>query len=252
MFNLNSLSRRDFSRVFAGLGIANIAGCIRPATAAAPDGAGNIMNMIATLQASRSLSFRSDAQFGASVARDGLKTLGARATVVLQRPDTIFAVFGEGGQEDVQLLISGGQATLFRLSLASKVLLKLVPDDGAAFAVPGLFIPFLGLLSGDVERNLFGGIKSMQQIAEGAAGQPEANTLVAVMGGRFTGEIWTNVSDGLPARISGTWFSGTGDTAASASVTLADWSFTPPVEAAFAANGLVDQAKIVDIEALGL
>lgn len=252
MPNTFSLNRRDVGKVLAGVGAVALAGAVRQAQAAAPDGAGSITNMVAALQASKSLSFRTTSSFGASVARDKLKTLGARAAVVFQRPDTLFAVFGEGGQEDVQLMVSGGQATLYRLSLASKAVLKLAPENGAAFALPGLFIPFLGLLSSDVANDLFGGIQSVTPIGEGAANQPESTTLVAVMGGSFTGEVWTNVSDGLPARVNGTWFSAKGDTAASAAVTFSDWSSEPPTEGAFAGSGAGDQAKTVDLEALGL
>lgn len=252
MPNRLTLNRRNFSHGLAGLGTVALTGFVQGAQAAAPDGAGSIMNMSAMLQASKSLSFRTDTSFGASVAGDKLKTLGARAKVVFQRPDTLFAVFGEGGEEDVQVLLSGGQATLYRLSLASKAVLKLAPENGAAFSVPGFFIPFLGLLSDDVVKDLFGGIQSVTPIAEGSASQPESTSLVAVMGSSFTGEVWTSVSNGLPTRVSGTWFSAKGDTAASAAVGFTDWSSEPPVEGAFAANGMVDQAKTVNIEALGL
>jgi hypothetical protein len=247
-----TLSRRNFNHALAGLGALALPGSVQGAGAAAPDGAGSIMNMASALQASKSLSFRTDSSFGASVAVDKLKTLGARTTVVFQRPDTLFAVFGEGGEEDVQLLLSGGQVTLFRLSLASKAVLKLEPENGSAFSVPGFFIPFLGLLSDDVTKDLFGAVQSVTPIAQGTADQPEATTLVAVMGSNFTGEVWTNVSNGLPARVNGTWFSSKGNTAASAAVSFTDWSSEPPVEGAFAGKGAVDQAKSVDVDALGL
>lgn len=248
----SSLNRRHVGQLMAGLGVAALSGGGQRVRAAAPDGTGSVMNMVAALQASKSLSFRTYTSFGASVARDKLKTLGARSTVVFQRPDTLFAVFGDGGDGDVQLMVSGGQATLYRMSLASKVVLTLAPETGAAFSVPGVFIPFLGLLSDDVTKDLFGGIQSVTPIAEGTAQQSESTTLVAVMGNGFTGEVWTNVSNGLPARVNGTWFGTKGDTAASAAVTFSDWSTEPPVEAAFAGKGAVDQAKTVKLEALGL
>jgi hypothetical protein len=240
-------------RAFGGLLAAGAAAMFvpRPTRAAAPDGAGAIKDMLAALQAARALSFTADTNFGASVAKDKLRTLGDRASVVFQRPDSLFAVFGSGGQPDVQLLISGGEATLFRLSLASKTVLQLAPENGAAFMVPGLFIPFLGLLADDPEAAMFGGINSVTAIAQGLPDQAEQTSLAAVMGGKFTGEVWVDKSMGLPSRINGTWFGPRGDLAASAAMGLSGWSSEAPVAGAFAVKGLAD-AKSVELDALGL
>jgi hypothetical protein len=210
------------------------------------------MNMVAALQSSNALSFRASMSFGASVAAHKLKTLGTRTIVAYQRADTIFAVFGGGGEPDVQLLVSNGQATLFRLSLASKAVLKLVPDNGAAFSVPGFFIPFLGLLSANPEKDLFGELKSVTPMAQGTESQSEPTALAAVVGRSFTGEIWTNVSNGLPAQLTGTWFHSKDNTAVSAAVSFADWSSNPQADAGVAANGQVERAMTVDVDALGL
>lgn len=251
MSNRLSLDRRDFGRVLVGLGslVPSLGFC--SARAAAPDGAGSIMNMVAALQESEFLSFSVESIFRASLARDNLKTLGVSAKVVFQRADTVFAVFGQGAEDDIQLSISGGQATLYRRSLASKTVLNVVPENGAAFSLPGLFIPFLGVLSKTVARDLFGEIKLLMPIAQGATGQVEPTTLVEVLGSSFMGEVWTSVSSGLPSRMSGTWFNSKGD-AASASLSFADWSSEPPAEGSFPAIGQVEQAKSVGIEELGL
>lgn len=244
------LGRRAFGGAMAGLAAAAM---VRPpqARAAAPDGSGAVRDMMAALEAARALSFTVEINPGASVSRDGLKTLGSRASVVFQRPDSVFAVFGGGGQADVQMLVSGGEATLYRLSLASKTVLKLEPARGAAFAVPGLFVPFLGLLSEDVERDFFGGITSLTPLAQGAPDQPETTTLVAAMAGRFTGEVWVDKTSGFPARTTGTWFGAKGDVAASAGVNLTAWSSEAPVAGAFAIKGL-GTAKSVGLDGLGL
>jgi len=63
-----------------------------------------------------------------------------------------------------------------------------VPENGAAFMVTGLFVPFLGLLAENPETSFFGGINSVTSIAQGAPDQPEQTTLTAVMGAAFTGE----------------------------------------------------------------
>jgi hypothetical protein len=244
------IGRRAFGGLLAG---AAAAGLLRvpQLQAAAPDGAGAVTEMLAALQASKALSFTADSSFGASVAKDGLKTLGSRASVVFQRPDSLFAVFGAGGEPDVQMLIANGEATLFRLSLASKTVLKLAPENGAAFMVPGLFIPFLGLLADDPEREFFGGITSVTPIAQGQPDQPETTTLAAVMGGRFTGEVWVDKSTSLPTRSTGTWFGAKGDVAASAAVNFSGWSTEAPVAGAFTVKGL-DAAKSVELDGLGL
>ena len=252
MTNRLSPNRRDLGHALLGLGTLSLGLGIHRVRAAAPDGAGSIMNMIATLQASKTLSFRAEMTFGPSVAKNHLKTLGGRTAVVFQRPDTLFAAFGEGGEEDIQLLISGGQATLFRLSLAAKAVLPLVPANGAAFSVPGFFIPFLGLLSADAAKDLFGEIKSLTPISEGSENQTEPTTLVAALGSSFTGEVWTKVSDGLPNRLSGTWLHSDNHTSASAVVSFSDWSSEPPVEGGLNTNEQVDQATTVDVDALGL
>ena len=247
-----SQTRRGFGHGLVGFGSLALALGIQRVRAAAPDGAGSVLNMVAVLQSAKSLSFTVGSSFGTSVAKENLKTLGSRASVVFQRPDTLFVVFGEGGEDDIQLLVTGGQATLFRTSLASKTVLKIAPESGAAFSVPGLFIPFLGLLSDSAETDLFGEIKSLTPIAQGTANQAEPTTLVEVLGSSFTGEVWTSVSSGLPSRVSGTWFSSKGDAAASAAVSFADWSFEPPAEGAFPASSQLEQAKSVNIEELGL
>lgn len=245
------LSRRSFASILAGAG-ASLSLPGRWAAAAAPDGAGAVNDMIAALQSSDALSFTVDMDFGAAAASQAaVKTPGKRARVVFQRPDTLFAVFGEGGGPDVQMLVQGGEATLFRLSLAAKTVLKLAPDNGAAFAVPGLFLPFMGLLSTDVEKDFFGGITSITPLAQGLPDQPEDTTLAAVMGGRFTGETWIAKSNGLPTRITGTWFGAKGDLAASAAVSFSGWSPEPPAAEAFAVKGLAE-ARAVDLGELGL
>lgn len=247
--NAVSMSRRSFGGLAAGLVVAGLQ--TRAATAAAPDGAGAVADMMAALQASAALSFSTQSTFGASVAKDRLLTLGSRAHVVFQRPDTIFAVFGAGGEPDVQLLIAGRQATLYRLSLAAKTVLPLDPANGAAFAVPGLFLPMLGLLAGDIDAEMFGGIQSVTPIAQAGPDQPEETTLAAVMGKRFTGEVWVDKSSGRPTRVTGTWFGGKGDVAESAVVNLSDWSSEAPVAGAFAVKGLAE-AKSVALGDLGL
>ena len=245
------IGRRKFGTLVAGAATAALVARAKAASAAAPDGAGAVQDMLAALQAARALAFTSDASFGATVAKDKLKVLGTRANVVFQRPDSLFAVFGAGGEPDVQMLITGGEATLFRLSLASKTVLKLAPENGAAFMVPGVFIPFLGLLASNPEAAFFGGVNSVTSIAEGTPDQPEATTLAAVMGAGFTGEVWVNRSTGLPARTTGTWFGAKGDVAASAAVDYSAWSSEAPVAGAFAVKGL-DAAKMVALDGLGL
>lgn len=242
--------RRRFGTLLAG-GAAVALGRVPPAWAATPDGAGAVPDMLAVLQAAKALSFTADLQFGAAVAKDGLRTLGNRAGVVFERPDRLFAVFGAGGEPDVRLLISDGAATLFRLSMASKTVLKLAPENGAAFSVPGLFIPFLGLLADNPEAAFFGGVKSVTPVAEGSPGQSEQTTLSAVMGAGFTGELWVNRSTSLPERTTGTWFGTKGDMAASAAVTFSAWSSEAPVAGAFTVQGL-DAARSVTLDGLGL
>jgi len=242
--------RRAFGGMLAGLVTAAVLPG-RRAMAAAPDGAGAVKDMIAALQSERALSFTVGLSSGASVARDKLRTLGSRASVVFQRPDQVFVVFGGGGEPDVQLLISGAEITIYRLSLASRTVLKLAPEGGAAFAVPGLFIPFLGLLADDPEAAFFGGINQVTPIPQGMPDQPEQTTLNAVLGGRFSGEVWIDRSTSLPTRTNGTWFSATGDVAASAAVEFSNWSTEAPVAGAFALKG-VEAAKDVDLDALGL
>lgn len=239
---LGSLSLSLMSTVAVGSG---------PVRAATPDGAGAVKDMLAVLQAANALSFTFEAIFGASVAKDKLKTLGNRASVVFQRPDSLFAAFGSGGETDVQMVISGGEATLFRLSLATKTTLRLVPENGSAFMVPGLFLPFLGLVADDPQEAFFGGISSVTAIAQGLPDQPEQTSLAAVMGGRFTGEVWVDKSTGLPARTNGTWFGSKGDVAASAALTFSDWSSKAPDAGSFSVKGLAD-AKDVGLEELGL
>jgi len=82
--------------------------CRPPRTVPVP-----VQDMLAALQAAKALSFTADSSFGAAVAKDKLKTLGSRASVVFERPDSLFAVFGAGGEPDVQMLISGGEADTF-------------------------------------------------------------------------------------------------------------------------------------------
>lgn len=241
------ISRRTFTGMLAGLSVPVLHAPMARAAAADAD----VKAMIAGLQEAKALSFTVQSRSGAAAAGSTLKTLGDRASVVFRRPDSLFAVFGEGGGPDVQLLISGGEATLFRLSLASRTVLKLAPENGAAFAVPGFFIPFLGLTSPDVETDFFGGITSVTPIAQGAAGQAETTTLAAVMGGRFTGEVWIAKDSGRPSQVTGTWFGGSGTVAASAALGFTGWSSAEPVEGAFAVKGLAE-AKDVPVDALGL
>ena len=244
------VNRRALGGILAG--VAAIAAFGRPEVrAAAPDGAGAVTDMLAALQAAKALSFTAQSTFGASVTKDALKTLGNRAEVVFARPDSLFMVFGGDGAPDVQVLISSGQATLFRLSLAAKTILKLDPQNGAAFMIPGVFVPFLGLLADEPEKAFFGGINSVTPIAQGLPDQPEQTSLDAVMGGKFTGEVWVDRSSGLPARVNGTWFGAKGGMAASAAVGFTGWSSEVPAAAAFAVKGL-DAAKPVEFDALGL
>lgn len=244
-----SMNRRAFGGLAAGLAAAALMPAAGSATA--PDGAGAVNDMMAALQAAAALTFDSETTFGASVAKDRLLTLGSRAHVVFQRPGTVFAVFGGGAEPDVQLLIANGEATLYRLSLASKTVLTLDPGNGAAFAVPGLFLPVLGLLGENIEADLFGGIQSVTPIAQAAPDQPEETTLAAVMGKRFTGEVWIDKSSARPVRMTGTWFGGKGDVAASAAVNLSAWSNAAPVAGVFAVKGLAE-AKSVGLGELGL
>jgi len=249
MTNSMRLGRRGFGALVAGAGLAAV---LRPQAFAATSSAADAIDaMAAALQGAKALSFTADMELGAAAAGGRLRTLGTRASVVFTRPDSLFAVFGGGGEPDVQMLVTGGEATLLRLSLAAKTVVKLAPERGAAFMVPGLFIPFLGLPSQDPATDFFGGVNSITPIAQGLPDQPEQTTLDAVMGGRFTGEVWVDRSTSLPARINGTWFSGTGDVAASAAVTFTGWSSEVPPASAFALKG-IDAAKAVDIDALGL
>lgn len=246
----SKIGRRGFGlAVVSGISAA-LVGSKLP-EAATPDGVGAVKDMIGALQSARALSFTADASFGASVAKDQLKTLGNRVSVVFQRPDSLFAVFGGGGEDDVQLLIAGGEATLFKLSLGSKSTLKLSLENGAAFSVPGFFIPFLGLLADDPQQAFFGGINSVTAIAQGLPDQPEQTSLDAVMGPLFSGEVWVDKTSGLPGRVNGTWFGARGDVAASAAVTFSGWSPSPPVDGAFVPKGL-SEAKEVVLDALGL
>lgn len=244
------IGRRAFGGLLAG-GMATAVLAPGHSRAAAPDGAGAINDMMAALQAAKALSFTTDTAFGASVAQDKLKTLGSRADVVFVRGDSLFAAFGGGGEPDVQLLVTGDEATLFRLSLASKTILKLAPEGGAAFMVPGVFIPFLGLLADDPGTAFFGGVNSITAIAQGLPDQAEQTSLAAVMGGGFTGEVWVDRSNGLPTRTNGTWFSAKGNVAASAAINFSGWSSQAPVASAFAVKGLAE-AKSVELDALGL
>lgn len=244
------VNRRALGGMLAGA--AAVAALGRPdARAAAPDGAGAVTDMLAALQASKALSFTTQSTFGASVTNDALKTLGSRADVVFARPDSLFMVFGGDGAPDVQVLISGGEATLFRLSLGAKTVVKLDPQNGAAFMIPGVFVPFLGLLADEPEKAFFGGINSVTAIAQGLPDQPEQTSLAAVLGGKFTGEVWVDKGTGLPSRVNGTWFGTKGDRAASAAVSFSGWSSEAPAATAFAVKGM-DAAKLVEFDALGL
>ena len=250
MIETTVMGRRGFGRALAGIAAITVLGKAG-AQAAAPDGAGAVTDMLAGLQAAKALSFTAQSSFGASVNKDALKTLGNRASVVFARPDSLFIVFGGDGAPDVQMLISGGEATLYRLSLAAKTVLKLAPENGAAFMVPGVFVPFLGLLADNPEQAFFGGINGVTAIAQGLPDQPEKTSLAAVMGSGFTGEVWVERSTSLPARINGTWFGTKGDVAASAAVTFSEWSSAAPVAEAFTVKGLAD-AKSVALDELGL
>lgn len=251
MKNSLAVDRRAFGGLLAGLGAAALAGSGPAARAAAPDGAGAVTDMVAALQAARALSFTAQSSFGASVAADRLRTLGTRASVVFKRSGGLFAAFGGGGEPDVRMLIAGDEVTLYSLSLAAKTVLKLAPENGWAFAVPGVFVPFLGLLGDDPGKDFFGGITTMTPIAQGEAGQAEQSTLVSVMGGSFTGEVWVDRSNGLPARTTGTWFAAKGGMAASAAVDFSGWTSEDPADGAFTVEGL-DQAKPVGLDDLGL
>ena len=83
MTNRFSPNRRDLCCALVGLGTVALALGTQRARAAAPDGAGSIMNMLAALQASKALSFRAEMSIGASVANDDLKILGTCAKVVV-------------------------------------------------------------------------------------------------------------------------------------------------------------------------
>lgn len=242
------LGRRGFGALVAGAGLAAM---LRPQALAAATGAEAIDAMAAALQGAKALSFTAEMDFGGAAASARLRTLGTRASVVFARPDSLFAVFGGGGEPDVQLLIAGGKANIYRLSLAARTELALDPAAGAAFAVPGVFVPFLALLADDVKAALFGDIRSVTPIAQGAPDQPETTTLTAVMGKSFTGEVWVDKATGFPARTTGTWFGAKQDVAASAAVNLSGWSTAAPDAAAFAPKGLTE-AKAVELEALGL
>jgi len=248
MTTSSRLSRRGFGALAAAAGLA---AALRPRAAAAAAGTEAIDAMASALQAAQALSFTADMDFGSAAATPKRVTLGTRASVVFARPDSLFAVFGGGGEPDVQLLIAGGKANIYRLSLAARTELALDPAAGAAFAVPGVFVPFLALLADDVKAALFGDIRSVTPIAQGAPDQPETTALTAVMGKSFTGEVWVDKATGFPARTTGTWFGAKQDVAASAAVNFAGWSTAAPDASAFAPKGLTE-AKAVELEALGL
>ena len=67
------LSRRALGKAMLGLAAAS-ALRVPLASAAAPDGAGAVTDMVAALQAARALSFTANSTFGASVATAKLKT----------------------------------------------------------------------------------------------------------------------------------------------------------------------------------
>lgn len=237
------LNRRRFGGLLAGLaGAAATAGVGR---ATAPDGAGAVAEMMAGLQGASAMGFAAEMSYGASVAQAKLLTLGNAVLVKFSRGGKLLATSRAG---DTVLLVDGISATLFRPAAAAKTEMTLVSQDGSAFTVPGLFLPWLGLLSTNVDREFFGGISGVTPLAQGAPEQPEMTTLAAVMGSTFTGEVWVDRASGRPARVIGTWFGS--DVAASAAVNFSGWSDTVDASA-FDVKGL-SEAKTVALEALGL
>ena len=80
----------------------------------------------------------------------------------------------------------------------------------------------------------------------------EPNTLATELGSSFAGEAWTNISIGSSKWLSGTWFHSKNNTSATAVVSFTDWSSEPPFDGSLSTKRLVDQEKIVNVEALGL
>lgn len=242
------LNRRRFGGLIAGLaGTAATSGAAR---ATAPDGSGAIKDMMVALQSASAMVFMAETNYGASVAKAKLLTLGSVTKVIFNRSGKLLATSGTRAVPDAVLLVDGGTATLFRPAVGARAVVSLAPQDGGAFAVTGMFLPWLGLLSADVGKDFFGGIASVTPLAEGAPDQPETTTLAAVMGSAFTGEVWVDRDNGRPARVIGTWFDSGGDRAASAAVNLSGWSDVVETSA-FEVKGLAE-AKTVALDALGL
>jgi hypothetical protein len=239
------LNRRSLALCLMG-GLA-APGLLQKAHAAA-DAAYTLENMVEALQGQSTLSFVADMEFGASAEASSRRRLGSSVHVVFERGGRLLASYG--GPLDVQLLIASGEATLYRPSQGLKSLLKPV-SGGSAFAVPGLFLPFLGLLSSDVKTALFGDIQSVTPLQEGTSEQPETTNLVAVMAGLFTGEVWIRKGESIPTRLIGTFFDAPGGRGESAGLTFSGWSANPLAEGAFDLPGL-DQAKDVQLSGMGL
>lgn len=208
---------------------------------AAGDPAHTLDAMLAALQGQGTISFSADMDFGASAGKTGLRTLGSTVHVVFERAGRLLARYGASG--DVYLLSKFGEATVYRPAAGLKSVLKPV-KGGSAFAVPGLFLPYLGLLNADVRKSLFGDIRSITPLAQGTPEQPEETDLAAIMSALFTGEIWIRKSDSTPARVIGTFFDGAGGAAESASLTFSNWSAAAVSDDAF---GVPDMAKAKDV-----
>ncbi len=242
---MTGVDRRRFATMMLALAAS---GGLANRVNASGDASHTLDAMIAALQGQGTASFLADMEFGASAGQSGLRTLGPSVRVVFERAGRLLARYGETG--DLYLLITFGEATLYRPSLGLKSVLKPVAGS-SAFAVPGLFLPYLALFGSDVKKALLGDIQSITPIAQGTAEQPETTDLMAVMSALFTGEFWIRKSDSIPARVTGTFFDGAGGVAGSASLVFSNWSAAPVTDEAFYVPGLVE-AREADLPALGL
>jgi hypothetical protein len=239
-----ALNRRSFA--ISVLGGLSVAGGLQKSHAAA-DVSHPLEGMVAALQGQSTISFSADMEFGASAGSTGRRSLGPSVHLVFERAGRLLASYG--GPLDLHLLIASGEAMLYRPSKGLKSVLKPV-TGGSAFAVPGLFLPYLGLFDTNLKKALFGEIQSVTPLAQGTPEQPEETDLMVVMSTLFTGEIWIRKSDSTPARLIGTFFDGAGGVAESASLTFSNWSSGPVASDTFDIPGL-SKAKEVYLDKIG-
>ena len=224
MRTLSNQDRRKFciSSLLLAAGVMSVDRLHSVHAATMPDAAALIAAMVAALQASSAWSFTAETILGETSGQEGLTPLPARASVSFLRGEGLLAVYGPGSA-DIHLLVREGEAVLFRPSLAVKAVLGKGSSPSAAFAFPGLFLPFMGFLGADVTAATLGKISSVTAIAEGQPDQPETTALAEVIADRFTGEIWVNLASRLPARIIGTYMPGDGGASVSAATSYSDW-----------------------------